>query len=202
MNKKILIGVAIAVVVLLGGFFALKGDGNLSGITNLSGLAVGSDGFSVTGVTSLSNLLTSGLVTLNGGSMKSNTNSTSTTATTQTLAVADIQGYDSVILTPNTGALTLTFFASSSATSWLPTAGDRQETCFYNATGTTAATITFVAGTGIDFERTATSTTAGAVTTAMPIPAGGHGCFTFMRQPATASTFDISALYTPFVNGD
>lgn len=176
---------------------------NRGGVTGISGMAIGSDGLTVTGATTLSGGITlSGAATLDGGLVKSNTNSTSTTATSYTMVLADIQGYDTMIMTPNTGALTMTTFASSTASTWLPSAGDRAELCIYNATTTSAATITIAAGTGFDLERTATSTTSGADTTFLAIPAGGHGCFDFMRQPATASAFDISALYTPFINND
>lgn len=137
-----------------------------------------------------------GLLTLNSGQLRSYTNSTSTTATAQTLVLADVNGYDTVLLTPNTGALTLTFFASSSASTWLPAAGDMQETCFVNSTSTAAATIIFAAGTGIDLE------TASSSPTDLTLLAGNTACFKFIRQKATASAFDISALMTEYTNGD
>lgn len=138
----------------------------------------------------------SGLLTLNGGQLRSSTNSTSTTATTQTLVVADINGYDTISLTPNTGALTLTWFASSTASAFLPTAGDMQETCIYNATTTAAATITVAAAAGIDME------TSSSTPSDLTILAGNHACIKMIRQPATASTFDISVLMTEFSNAD
>src|SRR3990167_234576 len=81
-----------------------------------------------------------------GGVVFGSTNS-STSVTTATLRVEDVKDYDTVILTPTGAAETksLTFFASSSARTWLPKAGDRQETCFYNATTTAGATITWAA---------------------------------------------------------
>lgn len=163
------------------------------GLTNSTTLAqTGAATFSSTGSFA-------GLLTLNAGQLRSYTNSTSTTATSQTLAVADVLNYDTVIITPNTGALTLTFFASSTATTLVPTAGDLQETCFYNATTTAAAPITFAAGTGIDLE--VASSTATAIGS-LNLASGATGCFKFFRQPSTASTFDITATYTAFVDAD
>ena len=141
-----------------------------------------------------------GLQTFLGGMLRGNVNATSTTATSYTMVPSDIRDYDTIIMTPNTGALTLTFFASSTATSFLPKAGMMQETCFYNATTTAGATITFVAGTGIDWE-IATSTN-DIVGTPATIAAGESACFKFIRQNSTASAFDISALYQPYVNAD
>ena len=137
-------------------------------------------------------------LTTDGGILRSYTNSTSTTATTQTLLVGDILNYDTVILTPNVGALTLTLPASSTLTAMVPTAGDVQETCFYNATSTAAATITFAAGTGINIV-TASSTTGLGIPS---VQAGGTGCFKFIRQNATAAAFDITAAYTRYVTAD
>lgn len=157
----------------------------------------------LTGATTLSSTLTvGGLIKADAGSYVSYTNSTSTTATTQTLAAADILNYSSIILTPNTGALTLTLPASSTLSAMVPVAGDSFEQCWYNATTTAATYITFAAGTGIDFQKNATTTTVGADTTTYPIDAGGYACLKYIRQPATATTFDIGVLMTGYLNAD
>jgi len=157
----------------------------------------------LTGATTLSSTLTAnGLATFNAGYYHSYTNSTSTTATTQTLVAADILNYTSIILTPNVGALTLTFPASSTLSAMVPVAGDSFKQCWYNATTTAAVTITFAAGTGIDFQRAATTTTDGGATTAFPIDEQGYACLTYFRQPATSSTFDIGVLMTGYLNAD
>jgi hypothetical protein len=134
---------------------------------------------------------------LYGGVMYGNTNATSS-VTTGTMKVSDVAGYSTVLLTPTGAAATktLTFFASSTAPSWLPKAGNMQETCFYNGTTTAATTITFAAGTGIDLE------TASSSPTDLVLLAGNTACFKFIRQTATATTFDISALMTEFTNAD
>lgn len=139
----------------------------------------------------------SGLLTTNAGHLKSYTNATSTTATTQTLAQADILGYDTILLTPNTGALTLTLPATSTLTSFIPSAGDMQETCLYNATSTASQTITLAAGTGIDLERVATSTSSGSAGI-FAIQANNSVCLKFIRETDT----DISVLATPFIDAD
>lgn len=134
-----------------------------------------------------------------GGFTRGSTLAT-TTGTAVTLKASDLVGKDTIVVTPIVGATTYTFPASSTLTSLVPKAGMMQETCFLNGTSTEAATITFVAGTGIDWE-IATSTTNAAGTPAT-IAAGGSACFKFIRLPATASSFDIKALYTPFINAD
>ena len=146
-----------------------------------------------------------GLLTLHAGVLNSYPNSTSTTATTQTLAAADITNYSTVIMTPNTGATTFTLPASSTLSAFIPTAGDMARQCWFNATTTTNANglITFAAGTGIDLE--IASSTAGISTGSTPnltLAGQNSGCFTFIRKPATASAFDIVAQYTAFIDGD
>jgi len=198
--KQTLIGIVAVILVGSLGFYlgSLGGDvstPSLGGVTHLSGLSVGSDGFTSTGATTLSSTVTTGgVVTLNAGQLRSYTNAT-TSVGSGTLKLSDVNGYDVVLLTPKGAAATktLTFFASSTAATWLPTAGDMQETCFVNGTTTAATTITFAAGTGIDLE-SATST--------LILPANDTACFKFIRQSATASTSDISALMIRYVDAD
>lgn len=133
----------------------------------------------------------------NGGVQYGSVNSTSTPAS-MTLRLSDIQNFDTVVINP-TGAnsdKTLTFFASSTATAWLPKVGNRQETCFVNATTTAATTITFAAGTGIDLE------TASSSPTDLTLLAGNVACFQFIRASSTSSTFDINASMVEYTNGD
>lgn len=156
----------------------------------------------ITSTASFTGALTAGgIVTLNAGQLRSYTNAT-TSVTTGTLRLSDVQGYDTILLTPTGAAAnkTLTFFASSTASTWLPTAGDMQETCFLNGTTTAATTITFAAGTGIDLE-VASSTSIGGVGTLI-LPADSVGCFKFIRKTATLSTFDISAEFVRYVDAD
>lgn len=201
-NISLVLSVITMVLVLV---FGLVGNTNqLGGITNYDQVDA-ADGFSVDGtividgsgnvdapITSSTGTFT-GLLQLDGGQLRSYTNSTSTTATAYTLVVADLLSYDSILMTPNTGALTLTFPASSTLSTLVPTAGDMQKTCIFNSTSTAATTITLAAGTGIDLE-SATSTLA--------IPANGSACLTFIRQKATASSFDITVLFDRYLDAD
>ena len=143
-----------------------------------------------------------GLQQFFGGFLKGNVLATSTVAS-MTLKVSDVQDYDTVIVTPTgaASAKTLTFFASSTARSWLPAAGQRQEVCFLNSTTTAATTLVFAAGTGIDMQ-VATSTNNGGGAYDLTISAGGTGCFTFIRKAATASAFDIEANLLEYSDGD
>lgn len=196
---KWLIAGAVGIVIAL---LLIVLNGGIGGTTNLDSLEL-SENLTVTGTMSVTSTLSaaaatlSGLFTTNAGTLRSYTNATSS-VTTGTLQLSDVNGYDTVLLTPTGAAATkvLTFFASSTASTWLPAAGDMQETCFYNSTTTAATTITFAAGTGIDLE-TATSTP-----TDLIIGAGNTACFKFIRQPATASTFDISAAMTEYTDAD
>lgn len=212
MLKKYL-GWAIAVVAVFALIFSLANRPQATGgTTNLDYLDT-TDGYGVDGTTVIDGsgnwvgALTgttgslSGLLTLNAGVLNSYTNSTSTVVTAYTLKAADLVGYDSILMTPNTAALTLTFPASSTLSTLVPSAGDIQRTCIFNATSTAAATITLATGTGISLERVATSTTSGSAGM-LAIPANGSACLTFVRQKATASTFDISVLVTPFLQAE
>lgn len=141
-----------------------------------------------------------------GGITFSYTNSTSTVATTQTLNAADLEvagaAYSTVVFTPNTASVTLTFPASSTLSVFLPNAGDRTEQCWLNATGTAATKITFAAGTGWDFEVASTTLAAAATVAQSPLLPGNSTCFRFVRKAATASTFDIIAQLVTYVDGD
>lgn len=138
----------------------------------------------------------SGLVTLNGGQLNSYPNATTTMSGTETLVLADVANYDVVLLTPNViGNTTLTLFASSTATTWLPTAGDRQKVCFVNATTTANVTYTFAGGTGTTL--LVASSSISALGSKLILPQK-MGCFDFVRASATATTFDILGSFTSF----
>lgn len=125
------------------------------------------------------------------------------TPASMTLRVSDVQNFDTIVVSPTgaASAKTLTFFASSTAPGWLPRSGNMQKTCFLNATTTSGVTLVFAAGTGIDLQvATSTGSTGGAMD--LTIPAGGTGCFDFIRASSTASTFDIQANLTEFSDGD
>lgn len=130
-----------------------------------------------------------------GSVTQSYTNATSTSATTATLVQADMS-YSSRSVTPNTGALTYTLPATSTLTTFIPTAGDMARQCFYNATSTAAATITFAAGTGIDLEVATSTSQTGAFD--LTIGAGNMGCFDFFRKPNT----DIVAGFLEYSDAD
>ena len=130
------------------------------------------------------------------GAMWGNVNSTSTTATTQTLQRQDIEGYDTIVFTPNTASVTLTFPASSTMPSFLPSTGQRQRTCFLNATTTAGTNVIFAAGTGIDLE------TASSSPTDLTLLAGNTACFEITRKKSSATTFDFAVSMTEFTDGD
>lgn len=121
-----------------------------------------------------------------------------------TLTAGDFRDWveaDVVILSTEgaEGTRTLTLTASSSVPDVLPNVGDSSKTCIYNATTSATTFITFAAGTGIDFEVASSSATALG---SLRIGANSFGCFTFVRENVTATTFDIAALYTAFEDAD
>lgn len=138
----------------------------------------------------------SGLVTHDAGVTNSYTNSTSTADTTQLLVEADILNYSSVIMTPTTGATTLTFNSSSTMENLVPVAGDWFDQTWHNASTTAAITLTFAAGTGIDLEISTSSANS------LIINPDGFSTLRYFRKPATASAFDIGILITHFDEGD
>lgn len=198
--------IAIAIIAVLGLFMPLKDvsfgatgtrypNGISADSTSPSAGQVRGTTLTITGASTQAAATLSGLLTLDAGQLRSYTNSTTTPAS-MTLKLSDLQGYDTVLMNPTIGAITVTLFASSTASTWLPAAGDMQETCIVNATTTAAATITFAAGTGFDLE------TASSTPSDLALVGGNTACFKFIRQPATASAFDITAAMTEFNNGD
>ncbi|HEY9826353.1 MAG TPA: hypothetical protein V6D19_12970 [Stenomitos sp.] len=172
MNKKVIIGIAIAIIVIIG-LVVLVG-GNQSVQSPVDAIFGGTTNYDV--------------IVFDG------VNSTSTTATTQTLAATDIIGYSTILFTPNTGATTLTFPATSTLSSqdFIPRAGQRTQQCWINSTSTVAATIIFAAGTGIDLE------TSSSTPSDLTIPGGNSACFQFTRQRNS----DITAAMIEFSNAD
>lgn len=153
--------------------------------------------FSTCTATSGLSITSGGLLQTDSGQLKSYTNSTSTLTTAYTFVLGDINAFDSVLITPNIAALTVTLPASSTVPTWLPAAGDRQDTCFVNSTTTAAATLTFAGATGT-LLRTASSTTGIGAPNSLVIPANSGACLTFVRGPATATQFDIYAFLTRY----
>lgn len=133
----------------------------------------------------------------NGGQLKSYTNASSS-VTTGTLKESDILNYDTVLWTPAGAAATktLTFPATSTLTSFVPSAGDRQSTCFFNATTTAASTITYAAGSGIDLEVATSTAQTGSFDLVQS--ADAMMCFEFLRKTNT----DIVAGYVEYNDAD
>jgi hypothetical protein len=204
MNNTLLLWAGIAVAIVLaalsfGGHVGTPASGNTT-----QSFWDAQQGFKVNGTSIINSsgqwigtIVAAAKATFDAGTLKSYTNSTSTTATTYTLLQADILNYDTMLITPNTNSLTLTLPASSTLTTMIPTAGDRQELCIINGTTTASKTITFTAGTGDDLYTVATSTISGAGGV-LPIGPQVMGCFTFARQLDT----DVSVFYHPAINAD
>lgn len=202
MDKKLVI---TAVVAFLAGALAVSmlGGGRFAGTTNLSGLAVGDDGFSVSGTSSFTGAITnSGAVTNSSTVTNSATttqngalnleaplthgavNSTSTTATSQTLAVTDLYGYSSILMTPNVDSVTLTLPATSTMNAFVPNAGDWRTILLVNGTTTAAKTVSIAAGTGTLLKNASTTAAVGP---------GSVASLMFIRKANT----DIDVLFVP-----
>jgi hypothetical protein len=167
----------------------------------VNGINVGKEGYVTKVFDEFADLIAragtfSGLVKTDAGTLRSYTNSTSTADTTQTVNLADIYMYDTIAMTPTVGATTLTYAASSTFASLVPTALDSADQCWINASSTEAITLTFAAGTGWDFDIAATSTTlTGSDIALYAVPPLGKACVEYTRMPATATTFDIKATW-------
>jgi hypothetical protein len=90
---------------------------------------------------------------------------------------------------------TITLPASSTVPDLVPKAGDTKTFCVRNATTTTNVAVTLAGSTGINLVVASSSATALG---SKVLLTGKVGCITLVRQPATATTFDIDALLTIF----
>lgn len=90
---------------------------------------------------------------------------------------------------------TLTLPASSTISNLVPRAGDRQTFCIRNATTTAAVPVILAGGTGTNLLVASSSVSALGSKTLLT---GKLGCVTLIRQAATATTFDIDALFTAY----
>jgi hypothetical protein len=147
-------------------------------------------------VTTSAAVSANGLVRMDGGQLYSNPLSTTTMGATETLQLSDVNTYDTIILMPNVaGNTTLTLFASSTASTWLPNAGDIQKTCFINGTTTAATSYIFAGGTGTTLLVASSSASALG---SLRIAPQKEGCFVFTRANATATTNDILSSFTAY----
>lgn len=217
-TQKVLVGVLVALTLLFG-FLAFRG-GKLFGAASgpahyqtesfLQGLAAGArDQFTLSNVGALVSSATAsftstfnigGLLTTDGGVLDSYNLST-TTQTSRTLAASDLLNYSSVTMYPSVGAITITLPASSTLSALVPTAGDIQRQCWYNATTTAVGTITFASGTGVDLEIASTTVLTGA--TSLILNADNSACFEFQRKGGSGtSASDIIARFLRYSDGD
>lgn len=76
----------------------------------------------------------------------SGVNATSTSATAYTATTSDVVGYSTILMTPNTGSLTVTLPASTSYAlpSWISNPGLRVSIFVFNATTTTGVNLIIV----------------------------------------------------------
>lgn len=188
MNKKLIgvASVAVLVIAIIGAYQFPKVRESVRDVVRLG---------AISGPTVLDPL------ELEGG-VKYGSNTATTTRVSGTLALDHFRNADVLVVTPTgaAAAKTLTFFASSTAPHWLPVAGDSQRTCVYNATTTEATTLIFAEGTGIDLEIATSTGNSSAFD--RTLGANDFACFTFIRKPATATTFDIGALFLEFSDGN
>lgn len=138
MVKNVLIVLLVVAVGWLGAVNYLStSDVRFAGITHLSGLEVGSDGFSYGAPCT----------------------ATSTSGTVVPLRAIDIDTENCIDVTLNVSSGTLSFPASSTI-SFIPTAGQTKTLFIRNATTTAATTLTISGGTGVILKRTSGTSTA------------------------------------------
>lgn len=102
--------------------------------------------------TSGSNATVVGTFTQGGGMFSSSTSNSS-----ETLVAADFDVENYLKVTPNVASLTLTLPATSTLTSFVPTAGQCRTLFVENGTTTAAVTLTLATGTGWDFHNSSST---------------------------------------------
>ncbi len=180
--KDFIIG-AIAVVVLLVGGIALLNQH--AAPTPPAGSSASPDHYELQAF--YSGLIRGGLV------------STTSQATAETLGATELRAWlnsSEVSYSPGlTAAETITLPASSTLAGVLPHPGDSQRFCVRNATTTAGTQLTFAGSTGINLVVASSSATSLGGTL---LRTGKVGCFEFIRQPSTATTYDFDALFTVY----
>lgn len=146
---------------------------------------------STTGALSGATLALSGAADIGTLTYGGSVNSSSTVATTATLAASDITGYSGLRMMPNGASLALTLPASSTLSTFAPAVGDTRTFFVQNASTTAGVLMTFTGGSGSILKRTSTSSPAeltsdtdGAAmvyfrVTRIANPAGGVGDLVF-----------------------
>lgn len=190
MNSKIIaIGISVVAVVIAALAFFTTGSGARPLGNTTQSFWDSAGGYKVDGIAIVTG---AGIFTPQAGTLSSYSSATSSPGTAQTLTESDIAFYDTILMTPTVGALTLTLPGAATLTTYLPATGDMARQCWVNATTTAAATLIFAAGSGIDLE------TASSSPTDLTVLAGETACFTFIRTGASA----VSADMIEYTNGD
>lgn len=208
MKNKILIAIAVAAVVLLG-YQELSKDNVLgaAGVVQTNpvwfynGLDIGnpaitlnadSDGLSVSGATVFDSSLTvTGATVLGTLTQGGGIATVATTSTSYTLLASQFDTENVLDVTPGGASLTLTLPATSTLTSFVPTAGQTRSVFIRNATTTAGINITVASGTGTVL-RSASSTAIIQSDTA-----GAKGArLDFVRR----TNGDISVFMVPYNN--
>lgn len=146
--------VVVAILVLVGG----NSSANLGGTTNFDLLDT-TDGYAVDGTTVINGSgvfvgqLTSTSALTQGGGIRA----TSTINSAETLTATDFDTENVIAYTLNVQSATLTLPASSTLSSFIPTAGQMRTVLVRNATTTAGLNLTIAGGTGTILKK-ATST--------------------------------------------
>lgn len=150
--------------------------------------------FTLTGAGSVTGAFTvAGAITQGGG-----IRATSTTNTSETLLATDFDTENVIDYTANTGDTTVTLPASTTLTSFLPTAGQMRTVWVRNATTTAATDIIIVGGSGTLLKVASSTNQIGGGVGAQQIngdtDGGNHARLDFVRKANT----DIEVLMTVF----
>lgn len=201
MNRNKIIELAVVVVAVLIGLslFSLftRTTGVGGGVTNYGGglsvdsLAVTGDtaftgGITITGATTLTGATTATTFTQGGG-----INATSTSGTVVPLLAADFDTENVIDVTLNVQDATLSFPATTTLTSFIPTAGQSRTLLVRNASTTAAMDVTIAGGTGVLLKK--------ATTTAViygDTDGANYGIITLTRKSNT----DIEAMLNIFMD--
>jgi cell wall-associated NlpC family hydrolase len=200
--KSYLPVLALAVVLVTAVFWKFNPAFGVTDTTTFTNPIAFSQTVAITGATSITGAATlastlgvTGKVTTDGGIVHSYPLSTSTPAS-MTLAASDLTAYESIVMLPTVGSITVTLPASSTLSSAVsPTAGDWEDKCITNATTTSGQNITLAGGTGTSLLVASSSATALGSKVLFP---GKTGCFKVFRIGAGNNASDLNFLLTVF----
>lgn len=209
MNKKLNLTLGLAVVAIVIAILGYSqasqmqapragstlGTGDtLSNVTHLDALTLDSGNLTLTSgnVSVTGSLTSSGAATVGTFTQGGGIRATSTTGTVVPLIASDFDTENVIDVTLNTSSGTLSFPATTTLASFIPTAGQTRTLFIRNATTTAATTLTITGGTGVLLKNASSTSPTGIILG--DTDGANYGKVELLRKANT----DIEALLTIF----